>query len=260
MPRKPGLCASSPPAFRKPCLERLEDRCLLSGDVVVELPIPPGFGHPVDIAAGPDGNLWFTETVPGLDSATSSYVGRITPAGQVTEFSIPAEGTPFGSGGGGLQITAGPDGNLWFTESSSYSKVAEISPSGGITVYHHAGISEPEGIVAGSDGALWFTNDEGDSIGRITTKGDVHIYRHAGIKRPWGIAGGPDGAIWFTNPVRNTIGRITTEGVVTIYADPRIHGPQGIVAGPDGALWFANHYGRSIGRITTRGSVRILTG
>src|SRR5260221_6038429 len=57
---------------------------------------------PWDIAAGPDGNLWFTE-------GDGNRVGRITPTGKVTEFSagLTAGGFPEG-------ITAGPDGSMWF--------------------------------------------------------------------------------------------------------------------------------------------------
>src|SRR5262249_19128163 len=57
----------------------------------------------IAVTTGPDGDLWFTEN-------SGNRVGRITPAGAVTEFPIPtASSQPFG-------ITAGPDGNLWFTE------------------------------------------------------------------------------------------------------------------------------------------------
>src|SRR5712692_6892750 len=63
----------------------------------------PTNGAPEGITAGPDGNLWFTEKV-------SSQIGRITPQGKISEFSLP---TPNGFPEG---ITAGPDGNLWFTE------------------------------------------------------------------------------------------------------------------------------------------------
>ena len=58
--------------------------------------------NPFRIAAGPDGNLWFTEK-------EGNRVGRITPAGEVTEFSVTVGSNPWG-------IAAGPDGNLWFTE------------------------------------------------------------------------------------------------------------------------------------------------
>ena len=54
---------------------------------------------------GPDGNLWFTE-----NDAVSNAIGKITPSGLITEYTIPTSGSnPFG-------ITVGPDGNLWFTE------------------------------------------------------------------------------------------------------------------------------------------------
>jgi streptogramin lyase len=46
-------------------LERLEDRCLLSGiSGITEFSLPSGsglFGYPGGITTGPDGNLWFTE-------------------------------------------------------------------------------------------------------------------------------------------------------------------------------------------------------
>ena len=53
--------------------------------------------------AGPDGNLWFTESDRGT-------IGRITPSGTITEFPLEEqESGPYG-------ITVGADGNLWFTE------------------------------------------------------------------------------------------------------------------------------------------------
>ena len=57
------------------------------------------------IANGPDGALWFTDL--------SNKIGRITPTGQVTEYTIPtADSMPLG-------ITAGSDGALWFTENAA---------------------------------------------------------------------------------------------------------------------------------------------
>jgi len=53
------------------------------------------------IAAGPDGNLWFT-------NLGNNSVGRVTPAGVVSNFTGSGISDPFG-------IAAGPDGNLWFT-------------------------------------------------------------------------------------------------------------------------------------------------
>lgn len=55
-----------------------------------------------DIAAGSDGNLWFTEIGPGI-------IGRMTTSGVVTRFSVPSDKQP-------QLITPGPGGALWFTE------------------------------------------------------------------------------------------------------------------------------------------------
>jgi streptogramin lyase len=210
--------------------------------------ITPGSG-PAGIAAGPDGNLWFTEQ-------EGDRIGRITPAGVVTEFSIGDKegGDPYG-------IAAGPkgEGNLWFTEYSG-NRIGRITPAGVVTEFS-AGItpgSFPTAIAAGPDGNLWFTEQEGDRIGRITPAGVVTEFS-AGITEgsdPYGITAGPDGNLWFTEFSGNRIGRITPAGVVTEFSTgitPESR-PGGITAGPDGNLWFTAELG-GIGRITPAGVV-----
>src|SRR6516165_7257081 len=72
-------------------VESLEGRWLPS--TITEFPLPP-LNNPGNftpaITNGPDGNLWFTDPAAG-------QVGRITPAGQVTEFTPPGGGNPAGS-------------------------------------------------------------------------------------------------------------------------------------------------------------------
>src|ERR1700693_1270861 len=80
------------------------------GQTITEFPVPAGH-YPIEITAGPDGNLWFT--------GEPNLIGRMTVEGVVTEFPIP---TP-NSGLAG--IAAGPDGNLWFLEGSA-NKVGRI--------------------------------------------------------------------------------------------------------------------------------------
>src|SRR5882724_2268244 len=52
---------------------------------IKEYSIPTAKSSPQRIALGPDGNLWFTE-------GSGNKIGRITPAGEVTEFPMPATG------------------------------------------------------------------------------------------------------------------------------------------------------------------------
>ena len=68
-------------------------------------------------------------------------------------------------------IVAGPDGNLWFTESDA-GKIGRITPDGSVVEYPlPSAAAEPWRIAAGPDGALWFTNRNSGSIGRVTTTG-----------------------------------------------------------------------------------------
>src|SRR5205807_545031 len=74
-------------------------------------------------------------------------------------------------------ITVGPDGNLWFTETST-DKIGRITPGGVVTEFS-SGITADSGpyyITAGPDGNLWFTEFFGNKIGKITTTGTVTEY------------------------------------------------------------------------------------
>jgi streptogramin lyase len=198
--------------------------------------------NPIGIALGPDGNMWFVEHANDL-------IGRITPAGTVTEFSGM---TP---GAGPSYIALGADGNLWFTETGA-NRIGTITPTGTITEFSVG--AEPMGIAAGADGNIWFTEYNAGRIGRITPGGTVTEFS-AGINPtdgPTEMALGPDGNLWFTE-FTGGIGRITPAGVITIFttgitANAR---PVGICAGPDGNLWFTEALGNKIGRITPAGAV-----
>src|ERR1700687_3806642 len=88
----------------------------------------------------------------------------------VTEFS-----TGITAGAQPWAITAGPDGNLWFTEISG-NRIGRITPLGVVTEFS-AGITAgavPYGITAGPDGNLWFAEYGGNQIWRsTTTRGEV---------------------------------------------------------------------------------------
>ena len=75
---------------------------------------------PIGIAAGPDGNLWFT------DPEDASAIGRITPSGQITEFSTSLNQATYPVG-----ITAGQDGDLWFADAEgAIGRIGSGAPPG----------------------------------------------------------------------------------------------------------------------------------
>src|SRR5262249_24005287 len=113
--------------------------------------------NPQRIAAGPDGNLWFTEY-------DASQIGVITPSGTIHEY-------PLTSGVSPLGIGAGPDGNVWFTEDQGNS-VGRITTAGSVTrLPVPAPHADPAGITTGADGELWFSEFFPDKIGRLVPPG-----------------------------------------------------------------------------------------
>jgi streptogramin lyase len=211
---------------------------------ITEFPIPAEISRPSGIAAGFDGNVWFTEEwIP-------SKIGRISPEGKITEF-------PLASTANLDSITAGPDGNMWFTEGNS--NVGRITPEGQITEFEVPGLGDRQtgGIAAGPDGNLWFKEVYPNAIGRVTPKGQFTEFSlPEGSGFPIQLAAGPDGNVWFTESEPDRIGRITPEGQITEF--PLLNtgvGPGKITTGPDGNLWFTEGGIGRLGRITVSGQV-----
>lgn len=236
---------------------------------------PAGYGGNA-IAAGPDGNMWFTDNA-------SNAIGRITPGGAVASFPVPTS-TTLSSGPGLFSLAAGPDGNMWFTEFYG-NMIGRITPAGEVTTFAvptpagaQSGMA-PYGIAAGPDGNLWFTMDFANAIGRITPAGVITQFP---IPAPGSsgstpivpstncvmcgylITAGPDGALWFTIPSASRIGRITVDGVVTSYPVPTtppaatVANPISvgdITAGSDGNLWFTEPNDNQVGRMTPAGAI-----
>ena len=158
-------------------------------------------------------------------------------------------------------ITAGPDGNLWFTvadDEDNNTSVARISTTGvvlGATAVP-AG-SGLDAITPGPDGNLWFTAPDRNRLGRVTTAGillpEIALDNNA---EPTGITQGPDGNMWFPEAGLGRIARRTTAGVSAGTTKlPGGHPADEITTGPDGALWFTEQGDNRIGRITTGGVV-----
>jgi streptogramin lyase len=159
--------------------------------------------------------------------------------------------------GGPTLITAGPDGNLWFTEEGA-NQIGRITPQGALKEFPipTAG-SSPYGITAGPDGNLWFTQHVG-KIGRITPQGAIKEFP---VRTADGslneITAGPDGNLWFTESYDNKIGRMTPKGAEDEFALPtESNSPEQITAGPDGNLWFTELGTNQIGRITPQGAIK----
>ncbi len=172
---------------------------------------------------------------------------------QVYEFGLPAGSKP-------LYITAGPEGNLWFTDPGT-NQIGKISTSGSVTEYGlgltaNAGLA---GITAGPDGNVWFTERKGHKIGRITPSGAITEFSTGLTGTPdiYGITSGPGSAVWFTETFAGRIGMINPgTGVIKEFPIPAGTYTT-IVQGPDGNLWYPSVNKATISRMTPTGTVSV---
>jgi streptogramin lyase len=270
-----GGGGAAPPAATRP-----------SG-TIVEFILPAALSNPTSIVTGPDGALWFLESL-----GTGSKLGRINTLGGIAEFSMPAGvSTP-------NDLINGTDGNFWFIDAASHLGSADVNGAfsalftatnaAGLTVgadnnfwvpelatnvvdvYNTSGTllhTYPTGYSAqlgeallATDGNVWLGTTVGSTLGKVTPAGAVTTFalsNHGGLR---GLTTGPDNNIWITGDVASVF-KVTTAGSIaatlTLPTNPAT--PRGITAGPDGNLWVAEMTGNKIARITTGGTITEFT-
>lgn len=177
------------------------------GEFLAEYPIS---GQAFGIFEGADGNVWFPEAAP------ANKIGRITPAGVLTEFSMPI------SGGLLRQMVRGAGNTMWFTlaRTASGGYIGSITTEGAIALYSLPTRS-PRGIAWGPDGNVWYL-DDANYVGRMTPDGSsVNLFAiPTADSSPRGIAAGPDGNLWFTEFNAKQIGRVTPNGEIAEFPTP----------------------------------------
>jgi virginiamycin B lyase len=228
-----------------------------------------------ELAAGKEGNVWFTCFVPTLtDYEGRPRIGRVTPAGQVSEF------------GSGLpkneevdRIVAAANGELWFSLNSYYllfpghhlaPGIGRITLSGQITVYRPplGAKYDITDLVASPSGYLWFSaagpEAREPSLWEISPLGEIsRLPVSLGEKGAIALEVGPEGNLWFAKPAggggaKSVIARLTPAGELSEYG-AAIQGfePSTPLAAPDGSLQFltGGTPPTGIGRITQSGEI-----
>ncbi len=201
-----------------------------------------GLGDTYGIAAGPDGNLWFTDN----HENQVGYMALI-PGNPVTRFPLPTQDNE------GLlpyDIVTGPDDNLWVTLSLS-GEVARVTPTGGITRFPlRPQARQPfPTVIAPDRSSLWIGGEQGKDglLARMTTDGHVRVFDFA-QKFPAvrDVIKGPSDRIWFS--YLDGVGYLDASGKHTLLPlskffdrfNPDLFGAStGMTVGPDGNLWIA---------------------
>lgn len=208
------------------------------------------------VVLGSDSNLWFLES-------DANRVGRLTPTGTYTSFSVPTANANL------FNIALGPDGNVWFTEDAG--KIGKITPDGVIKEFALPSpfFGTPGNITGGPDGNVWFTSQ--GAVWRVSTANETLTKFPIDLNGGSAALGsGGDGNLWlagsrFVGPTKSDlILRISPAGVTAAFPMPSLPvGPPSstdgfddrLIAGPDGNVWFT--YGNNIGRITPAGKITL---
>lgn len=214
----------------------------------------PEVGTITGMTAGPDGRIWFTQSM-------AKAVGAIDARGAVTMYQNPINIDADGEG-----IAAGPDGALWMTQvnphdpvDSGADMIGRITISGNWSEFPiQSWDALPQGIAAGPDGAMWFAERHANAIGRITMRGRITEFPlpHA-ASGPRGIARGADGKMWFTEMDGNRIGSIDpSTGKIAEYALPNPKSKPGPIAlGPSNDVYVGELGRNRIARISRDRSI-----
>ncbi len=151
----------------------------------------PTTGIPQELAEGPDGAIWFTET--------GGLIGRLSPQGALSEFSAPEN-----SSVDARAIIAGGDENLWFFGDGA---VGRITTSGQVTQWPVAQAIAGDGVgqmARTADGRIWFvTADSSDrcfDLALLHPNGSEALWELTEPCSPFapGLTAGPDGRLWLT--------------------------------------------------------------
>ena len=176
---------------------------------LTQFKVPTDNSQPRHIAVGSDGNLWFTEgneifTPNPDDPDAGAYrnIGRITPAGEITEFRIdsrdPENPLPTQCDCLLNDIVQGPGGVLYFTTNNP--GLGRITTAGKILPFVAPNNTSANGAGIAAHGTdVWYADFNNDSLWRYdTTSG---IFTQFPVPEPSDVAVDEDGIVWFTVPL-----------------------------------------------------------
>jgi streptogramin lyase len=255
------------------------------------------------IAVGPDGNLWFTEGndffTPNPDPDTGGTfhgnIGRITPAGNITEFRLDCDCT-FDD------IVSGPDNALYFT-TNDFGTLGRITTAGETSFVSPGGTAEdpldyilggaiashgndlwgassfpsdllwrynvvtgaftefpavgldPGDVAVDGDGIVWFTASS--AVGRLDPSTGAITTTEVPDANLHSIAVATDDKVWFTDRFNATVGYVDPASGNFLERFPLTPGvhPTQIAAAADGSMWFTQEQVGNVARITADGTI-----
>jgi virginiamycin B lyase len=196
--------------------------------------------HPHDVAAAPDGTVWYTAQHQGALGILDPSSGKV-------------EQIPLGEGSRPHGVIVGPDGAAWITDGGlnaivrvdAKSKQIKIFPLPGEFAYANLNTAAFD-----KKGMYWFTGYSG-IYGRVEpASGKVDIWKAPKGSGPYGMTATPAGDIWYASLAGDHIAKIdTATGKATVVEPPKSGvGPRRIWSDSKGILWVSFWNTGEVGR------------
>jgi virginiamycin B lyase len=206
---------------------------------VTYFPVPAG-AHPHDVAAAPDGTVWYT-------AQHHAALGILDPkTGKAEQIKLGAKSSPHG-------VIAGPDGAAWITDSGQ-NAIARVDPmTKEVKLFPlPKGFESANLNTATFDkaGKLWFTGQSGVYGSVDPASGKVDAWKAPKGYGPYGIATTPAGDVWYVSLAGDYLGKIdTASGAVSVVEPPKPGvGPRRVWSDSKGILWVSFWHSGEIGR------------
>ena len=206
-------------------------------------PVPAG-SQPHDVAAAPDGTVWYT-------AQRSGQLGILDPKiGRTEHVALGGNSSPHG-------VIAGPDGAAWITDSGQNAivrvdpktRAVKLFPLPKDTPYANLNTAAFD-----AKGVLWYTGQSGYYGSVNPATGDVKVWNAPGGRGPYGIAATPRGDIYYASLAGNHIAKIdAASGKATIIEPPtRNQGARRVWSDSQGRIWVAEWNSGNLSRYDPR--------
>ena len=204
-------------------------------------PVPAG-SSPHDVAAAPDGTVWYT-------AQRSGHLGILDPKTGRNE--LVALGKGKGSSPHGVIV--GPDGAAWITDSGQNAivrvdpktRAVKLFPLPKDTPYANLNTAAFD-----AKGVLWYTGQSG-YYGSVDPKsGEVKVWKAPKGRGPYGIAATPSGDIYYASLAGNHIAKIdTATGLAGVIEPPTPNqGARRVWSDSKGNIWVAEWLSGNLSR------------
>lgn len=198
--------------------------------------VATGLSNPVDVALGPQGDLYIL-------NQHNSFV-RLTSTGTRTQISTGIRDQ------NGLTVLA-DSRVLLATDTGLY----EVSPTGTVRLLVGNGLVAPEGVAVDRHGTVFIADSGGHRLLRLANGALAPFV--TGITNPYGLAIDASDTLYVTSFASNSVLRVTPQGTVSTLATG-LAGPQDIKLLPNGDLVVVNSNSHSLVTISPTGTVTTL--